>query len=131
MHQAGDTEQIQCPQRRAFCGRGRRRDKSYTELATGLLHLANRWLDECKMKEEVVERIATEQFLEKTPEEIQIWAKDHKPETCLDAGCLADKFQLTRGDAKVSQQLPIRRSSTFVSSLDTLPTLAPRPPSQK
>ena len=95
--------------RRAFRGRCRRRDESYTELGTSLMDLANRWLDECKTKEEVVERIATEQYLEKTPEEIRIWTKEHKPETCLDAGHLADEFQLARGDTKTSRQSPMQK----------------------
>lgn len=42
-----------------FRSRYRRKDKSYTELATSLLDLANQWIDECKTKEDVVERIAT------------------------------------------------------------------------
>ena len=72
-------------------------------MATGLLDLAQRWLEECTTKDDVLEKIAIEHFLSKAPEDVRVWVREHKPKTCAEAGHWADEYQLARTDASGSQ----------------------------
>ena len=45
---------------RKFRERSKTKEETYSDLATSLLDLANRWLEECSSKEEVIEKLATE-----------------------------------------------------------------------
>ena len=82
--------------RRKFRERSKIKEVSYSELATSLLDLANRWLEECSSREEVIEKLATEQ----ASEDVRVWIREHKPKTCAEAGQWADEIQLARSDSR-------------------------------
>ena len=65
--------------RRTFRARMRCKDESYTELTTNLLDLVQKWLAECLTKEEVLEKLAIEQFLNHAPEDVRVWVQERKP----------------------------------------------------
>ena len=71
--------------RRKFRERVHGKGESFSELATSLLDLANKWLEECSTKEGVVEKLAIEQFLANAPEDVRVWVREHKPKTCAEA----------------------------------------------
>ena len=52
------------------------KDESYTELTTNLLDLVQKWLAECSTKEEVLEKLVIEQFLNHTPEDVRVWVRE-------------------------------------------------------
>ena len=95
--------------RRKFRERSHGKGESYTELATSLVDLANRWLEECSTKAEVLEKIAIEHFLAKAPEDVRVWVREHKPKTCAEAGYWADEFQQARNDASLPSKIGPRR----------------------
>ena len=82
-----------------FRAQSRKKGESYAELATSLLDLANRWLDDCISTTDLLEKVAMEQFLSKAPEDVRVWVREQKPKTCAEAGQWADEFQLARNDA--------------------------------
>ena len=45
---------------RKFRDRSKTKEETYSDLATSLMDLANRWLEKCSSKEEVIEKLATE-----------------------------------------------------------------------
>ena len=87
--------------RRKFRERAHGKGESFSELATSLLDLANKWLEECSTKEGVVEKLAIEQFLANAPEDVHVWVREHKPKTCAEAGQWADEFQQARSGTRV------------------------------
>ena len=87
--------------RRKFRERSRGKGESYTELATSLVDLANRWLEDCSSKSDVLEKIAIEHFLSKASEDVRVWVREHKPTTCAEAGYWADEFLLARNDTNL------------------------------
>ena len=56
--------------RRKFRTRVRDKGESFAELATSLMDLVKKWLAECSSKEEVLEKLAIEQFLNHAPEDV-------------------------------------------------------------
>ena len=96
--------------RRKFRERAREKGESYAELATSLVDLANRWLEDCSSKSDVLEKITIEHFLSKTSEGVRIWVREHKPKTCAEAGNWADEFQLARNDASLSSTTTLKFS---------------------
>ena len=92
--------------RRKFRDRSKTKEELYSELATSLLDLANRCLEECSSKEEVIEKLATEQFVTKASEDVRVWIREHKPKTCAVAGQWADEFQLARRNSRAPAQKP-------------------------
>ena len=58
--------------RRKFRARTRCKDESYIELTTSVLDLVQKWLAECSTKEEVLEKLAIEQFLNHAPEDVRV-----------------------------------------------------------
>ena len=84
--------------RRKFRARVRGKGESYSELATSLMDLVQKWLAECKTKEEVLERMAVEQFLTNVPEDVRVWVRERKPTTCKAAGQWADEYQQARSE---------------------------------
>ena len=87
--------------RRKFRERAHGKGESFSVLATSLLDLANKWLEECSTKEGVVEKLAIEQFLANAPEDVHVWVREHKPKTCAEAGQWADEFQQARSGTRV------------------------------
>ena len=49
--------------------------------------------------QEVLEQIALEQLMNTLPQEVNIWVKDRKPKTAIEAGQLADEYILVRQQA--------------------------------
>ena len=46
--------------------------------------------------QEVLEKIAIEQFLSAVTEEVRVWVREHKPKTCAEAGHWADEYTQAR-----------------------------------
>lgn len=88
--------------RRKFRARTRAKGESFAELATSLMDLAQKWLAECSTKEEVMERLAIEQFLTSAPENVRVWVRERKPTSCKAAGQLADEYQQARAETTTS-----------------------------
>ena len=82
--------------RRKFRARARKTEESYTNLATDLMDLGRRWLQDCKTAEDVLEKIAIEQLLSALPEEVRVWVREHQPKTCAEAGHWADEHAQAR-----------------------------------
>ena len=82
--------------RRRFRSATKQRDETYRELSIRLLDLQNKWLRNCTSVKKMAELICLEQFYETLPVEIKTWVRDKKPETCQQAGELADEYVQTR-----------------------------------
>ena len=76
-------------------------DESHWGLATRVRELTQRWLQEYKMLEEVVEAVTTEQLLSAMLEETRPWVREHKPKTCAAAGELVDDHEQARKSGKL------------------------------
>ena len=75
------------------------------------MDLVKKWLAECSSKEEVLEKLAIEQFLNHAPEDVRIWVRERKPTTCKAAGVWADEFQQARNEPTAT---PTKTTSTHV-----------------
>ena len=82
--------------RRQFCSAVKQRDKTYRELSIRLLGLQNKWLKNCISIEHMAAAICLEQFYETLPLDVRTWVQDKKPNTCKQAGELADEYVQTR-----------------------------------
>ena len=51
---------------------------------------------ETKTRDEVVDAVVKEQFMEVLPEEAKVWVKEHKPDTSEKAGSLAEDYRQAR-----------------------------------
>ena len=67
-------------------------EESYCELATRQMDLCIKWTQGCKSVEEMREMVAVEQFTASLPRDMQIWLKERKLKTILDAGRLVDDY---------------------------------------
>ena len=65
--------------------------------------MAVKWLKEHDTREKVIDMIVIEQFITMLPEEIRVWVKEHKPETSMIAGKLAEDYQQARKTAEDDQ----------------------------
>ena len=81
---------------RRFRSATKQRDETYQELSIRLLDLQNKWLRNCTSVKKMAELICLEQFYETLPVEIKTRVRDKKPETCQQAGELADEYVQTR-----------------------------------
>ena len=61
-----------------------------------IMDLQMKWLKNCTTVEDVQEVLGIEQFLNTLKPEKKLWVMEHKPETCLKAGELADEYELAR-----------------------------------
>ena len=97
--------------RRKFHARRRKTEESYTNLATDLMDLGRRWLQDCKTLADALDKIAIEQLLSALPEEIRVWVREHKPETCAEAGHWADEYAQARSAPLIipGKAPPVRR----------------------
>lgn len=82
--------------RRKFRSRVKKKEESYSELATNLMDLCRKWLTECTTLSDVLEKLAIEQFVSTLPEEVRVWVREHKPATCAEAGQWADEYTQAR-----------------------------------
>ena len=65
--------------------------------------MAVKWLKEHDTQEKVIDMIVMEQFITMLLEEIRVWVKEHKPETSMIAGKLAEDHQQARKTAENDQ----------------------------
>ena len=66
------------------------------ETPTRIKDLAEKWLKTTTTKEEVIDAVVKEQFIEVLPEEAKVWVKEHKPDSSQKAGSLAEDFRQAR-----------------------------------
>ena len=78
--------------RRRFRSAVKQRDETYRELSIRLLDLQNKWLRNCASIEQMAAAICLEQFYETLPADVRTWVQDKKPNTCKQAGELADEY---------------------------------------
>lgn len=65
--------------RQQLCSVTKRNDKTHQELATRVLELTHKWLQECKTVGEVLEAAATEQLLISMAEDVRVWYGSANP----------------------------------------------------
>ena len=65
--------------------------------------MAAKWFKEYDTRERVIDMIVREHFLTMLPEDIHVWVKEHKPETSVIAGKLAEDYQQARKTAEDDQ----------------------------
>lgn len=100
----------------------------YTEFATSLVDLASLWLEDCSLKEDVPDKIAIEHYTNtKAPEDLRVWVRKHKPNTCSEAGYWADEFKFVRNDAS----LPFTGTSKSTKMLRRGTLNHPRDPARR
>lgn len=76
-------------------------DESHRELATRTLETTRKWLQDYATREEVVEAVAIEQLLTGMPDDVRIWVRERKPQSCAHAGELADDYVQARKGVRV------------------------------
>ena len=79
-----------------FRARRRKYEESYTNLATDVMDLGKKWLSDCGSVQEMLEKIAIEQFLSAVTEEVRVWIREPKPKMCAEAGHWADEYTQAR-----------------------------------
>ena len=88
--------------RQRLRGITKRSDETHRELATRVLELTRKWLQEHKTVGEVVEAVATEQLLISMSEDVRVWVRERKPKTSAEAGDLADDYAQARKSGRTS-----------------------------
>ena len=78
--------------RQRFRSAVRKQGETNRELAARLDDLADKWTQGCKTKEELKDLVVLEQLVNMLPEEVQVWVKERKPKTGMEAGQLADDY---------------------------------------
>ncbi|XP_015265914.1 PREDICTED: zinc finger protein with KRAB and SCAN domains 1-like, partial [Gekko japonicus] len=75
--------------------------------AWGCLHkLCHQWLKpEIRSKEQILELLILEQFLNILPEEVRTWVWECHPETCAQAVALVEEFTLRQQEVTVSMKM--------------------------
>uniref|UniRef100_A0A1X7TE36 SCAN box domain-containing protein n=1 Tax=Amphimedon queenslandica TaxID=400682 RepID=A0A1X7TE36_AMPQE len=61
-------------------------------MLTWITDLADKWLVSCTTREEVIDCVILEQFVNVLPEEARTWVKERKPRSSREAGQLAENF---------------------------------------
>ena len=82
--------------RQRFRSGTKKAGESYQELATRLCDLATKWTRGCGSQEELLQVVVTEQVLSVLPKDIQVWVRERKPKTCIEAGQLAEDYLQAR-----------------------------------
>ena len=77
--------------------------ESPTKIVTRLTDMAVKWLKEHDTRAKVIDMVVMEQFITMLPEEIRVWVKEHKSETSMIAGKLAEDYQQARKTAEDDQ----------------------------
>ena len=79
--------------RQRFWSAKAKEGESPTEIVTHLTDMAAKWLKEHDTRAKVIDMVVMGQFITMLPEEIRVWVKEHKPETSMIAGKLAEDYQ--------------------------------------
>ena len=79
----------------------REKEESHREMATRVMDLASKWMKKCASVQDVVEMVATEQLINSMADEVRVWVRERKPETCAEAGELADDYERARKNMKL------------------------------
>ena len=66
------------------------------ELATRLKDAARKWLKDCSTRDDLLDAVVREQFLNTLDAEAGIWVMECKPKSSTEAGRLADDYELAR-----------------------------------
>ena len=74
--------------------------ESPTKIVTRLTDMAAKWLKEYDTRAKVIDMVVMEEFIIMLLEEIRVWVKEHKPETSMIAGKLAEDYQQARRTAE-------------------------------
>ena len=82
--------------RRQFWSARRKNGEMNIELAMTLMEWQANWLKECDTVEDVINAVGKKHFLYTLPTDKKLWVLDRKPETCVQAGELADEYEQTR-----------------------------------
>ncbi|XP_054848829.1 zinc finger protein with KRAB and SCAN domains 1-like [Eublepharis macularius] len=92
-----------------------------------LRELCHRWLKpEIRTKEQILELLILEQFLNILPEKIQTWVWECHPETCAQAVALVEEFTFRQQEAKKSDlQVTVGMKVEEVTSEEELTSPAP------
>ena len=53
-------------------------NETYVELMVMLRDLANKWMQDCKSMEAVIEKLVVEQFMDGLPPQLRIWMLERK-----------------------------------------------------
>ncbi|KAL5516316.1 hypothetical protein EMCRGX_G001609 [Ephydatia muelleri] len=105
----------------------RSHEESHRDLSIRLGDLANKWLRGVNTVELVKEAIIQEQLLNSLTPAVQVWVKERKPKTALEAGQLADDYtearrQSTKDDQVISVPAPGTKTSSQPSKEDGGPS---------
>ena len=82
--------------RRRFRSARRKDGETNRELAVRLMEWQVKWLKECHTVEDIMNALGNEQFLNTLPTDKKLWVLKRKPETCVQAGELADEYGQAR-----------------------------------
>ena len=51
-----------------------------------------KWLKDCGSRQDVLDAVVNEQFVEVLPDEVRVWVKEWKPRTSVEAGKLVEDY---------------------------------------
>ena len=74
----------------------KKEQESYSEFASRLRDLADKWLAQCDSVPSVIEKVLREQLLDVVPTELRVWLCERKPKSVADIGVWADDYQMAR-----------------------------------
>ena len=96
--------------RQRFRAVTKRREESFRETMVRLQDLQRKWMKDHKTVEEMSEVIVMEQFLNTLSPEMQVWIRERRLKSTLEAGELADQYTQARGSSRhSSERSQIRR----------------------
>uniref|UniRef100_A0A1X7VUY5 CCHC-type domain-containing protein n=1 Tax=Amphimedon queenslandica TaxID=400682 RepID=A0A1X7VUY5_AMPQE len=81
-----------------FCSANIKRTEAPFEMLTQITDLADKWLVSCTTREEVIDCVILEQFVNVLPKEARTWVKERKPSSSKEAGRLAEDFRQATKD---------------------------------
>ena len=94
-----------------FCFAVKQQDEMYRELLIHLLHLQNKWLQNCTSVEDMAAAFCYEQFYGTLPNNVRTWVQNKKPNTCKQAGELEDEYVQSRRSSKNTSRTHSRSRS--------------------
>ena len=75
-------------------------------MATSVIELVQKWMEECTTLQEVLEVVRTERLLNSIREDVRVLVRDRKPKTGGGAGVFADNYDLPRRGKSMHLGLP-------------------------